>query len=444
MKKLTLFLFVFCAAALNSVAQDFEVSSRLKAHVEALCSESMQGRLAGTPGERMASDYVHDYFKSSGLVMLTDREGQDFAINQGGDTLYSRNILGFIEGSDEKLKDQYIIIGASFDGLGTNTLTINGMKQSQIYPGADANASGVAVMLELAKLAATHSYMFPRSLVFVGFGASEQGFAGSWYFANRAFGQMKNVAAMIDLNMMGGGTDRKFTYFSQIPLRYLTTVLDNTAQEPIVIYPSQAAGEIIQSDHLPFYDKNIPVVSFTTGMRREYHTIKDRPETLSYYDMELECNYLFYFLKSLASMEEAPALPSSSSSAAAKDSKSDKEDKIYSVAECDQRPEYSHSTERHFLETWVYKYLKYPRAALANGIQGKVLVTFVIEKNGQVTNVEIVSGVDDDLDEEALRVVSVSPKWTPGRIKGEKVRTRVTLPIEFRLTTESPKFRIKK
>ena len=424
------------------MAQDFEVSSRLRGHVEALCAESLQGRLAGSPGERIASDYVYDHMKSSGLLMLSDKEGQDFAISRGTDTIRSRNILGLVEGADDNLKGEYIIVGASFDGPGVNILTVNGKKQVQIYPGADANASGVAVLLELAQLVSTHRYMFPRSVLFVGFGASEQGFAGSWYFANRAFGQMEHVATMVDLNMLGRGCDGRFTYFSQMPLRYMTSILDGTSQEPVVIVPSAASGEITQSDHLPFYEKNIPVVSFTTGMHGEYHTVKDRPETLSYYDMELECNYLFYFLKTLASMSEVPVIPTSSAEASSQER--DGEEKVYAASDCDQRPQYSHSNEMHFLQSWVYKYLKYPPAALANGIQGKVIVSFVIEKNGQVTNVEVVSGVDDDLDEEALRVIKVSPKWAPGRINGEKVRTRVTLPVEFRLTTESPKFRIKK
>ena len=444
MKKTILTLALILAAASGSVAQDFEVSGRLRAHVMALCDESLRGRLAGTPGEKAASDYVYDCMESSGLLMPLDKEGQDFAIGRGNDTIWSRNIIGFVEGADPKLKDEYIVIGASFDAPGTNTLTVDGQKLEQVYPGADANASGVAVMLELARLAASYDFLFPRSLLFVGFGASEQGFAGSWYFANRAFGQMDKVVAMIDLNMLGGGPESRFTYFSQIPLRYLTTVLDKTCEEAIVIKPSMATGEIVQSDHLPFYDKDIPVVSFTTGMHRRYHTVKDSPEALSYSDMEFECNYLFYFLKTLASMQDAPRVPRSGAEHSAGIGVSDGGDKVYAAAECDQRPEFFRSGEMKFLESCVYKYLKYPPAALASGIQGKVMVSFVVEKDGRVTNVEVISGVDDDLDQEAVRVVSVSPKWSPGRIKGEKVRTRVTIPVEFRLTTQAPKFRIKK
>jgi len=428
---------LFCASV--SHAQDFEVSKALEYHVWRLCDESLGGRKAGSSGEREAASYLYNYLKKNGVVMMTDSRGQDFTI-AGKDTLSSLNVVGMVEGSDPELKNEYIVVGANIDNLGSNILDDNGQKVVQIYPGADANASGVAILMELAKLVAAHSYMFPRSIIFVGFGAAEMGFAGSWYFANRAFGQISSVKAMINLHMLGRGKDGRFSVFSQMPLRELTEILDQTRQEPVVIFPVSAPKEVQPSDHLPFYDLNIPVVCFSTGKSNEFRTLRDSPELLSYYDMELECNYLFYFLKTLASQNVVPAIKELE----LKDPSQDGGDKIYSAAALDKRPEYLHSDERQFLETWVYKYLKYPRAALSNGIQGKVLVSFVVEKNGMVTNVEVISGVDDDLDAEAVRVVSVSPKWSPGQIKGEKVRSRVVLPIEFRLTTSSPQFRIKR
>ena len=97
------------------------------------------------------------------------------------------------------------------------------------------------------------------------------------------------------------------------------------------------------------------------------------------------------------------------------------------------RPQFFHSNEKHFLTHWVYKYLKYPASAIRENVQGQVLVSFIIEKDGSVTNVEVEHGIDDRLDDEAVRVIAVSPKWIPGRIRGEKVRTRIVIPVEFRL-----------
>ena len=77
---------------------------------------------------------------------------------------------------------------------------------------------------------------------------------------------------------------------------------------------------------------------------------------------------------------------------------------------------------RRFLEKWVYQYLKYPEKALMEGTQGRVMVDFIIEKDGKVTGVRVAKGVSPELDAEAVKVVSASPKWKPGRVAGEKVR----------------------
>ena len=423
-------------------AQDFNVASSLQKHVEFLCDDKLEGRMAGTPGEKAAAGYVYDAFKKAGLVMLTDRDGQDFKIKDKGEEVSSCNIVGMIEGGDPSLRDEYIVIGANFDHLGINRLTVNGKTETQIFSGANANASGAAILMEIAKMAGEHSYMFGRSVIFIGFGASEKGMAGSWYFVNRAFSRIDKVRAMINLNMLGcGDKENPFSIFSQMPMKYLTGLLDNTAAEPVVLVPAEAPREITPSDHLPFYEKGIPIVSFSNGTTKEYHTVKDKPHLLDYQAMEMECNYIYHFLKVISN---TAVLPEAKAATYSEPGTGEKNDDVHSPAECDTRPQFFHNNEKAFLENWVYKYVKYPRRALEAGIQGKVLVSFIIEKNGEVTNVEVVSGVDEDLDEEAVRVVSVSPKWQAGRIKGEKVRTRLVVPVEFRLSTSKPKISIKK
>ena len=72
-------------------------------------------------------------------------------------------------------------------------------------------------------------------------------------------------------------------------------------------------------------------------------------------------------------------------------------------------------------------------SAIEQNVQGQVLVSFIVEQDGSVTDVRVEHGIDERLDDEAVRVVSVSPKWIPGQIKGRKVRTRIVIPVEFRL-----------
>ncbi|MDL2265300.1 energy transducer TonB [Parabacteroides sp. OttesenSCG-928-G21] len=82
---------------------------------------------------------------------------------------------------------------------------------------------------------------------------------------------------------------------------------------------------------------------------------------------------------------------------------------------------------------WLGKSIKYPIMAQENGIQGRVTCQFVVNKDGSVVDAVVVRGVDPSLDREALRVISVMPKWTPGEQRGKPVRVRYTLPIAFRL-----------
>ena len=83
--------------------------------------------------------------------------------------------------------------------------------------------------------------------------------------------------------------------------------------------------------------------------------------------------------------------------------------------------------------TWVQERLKYPVIAQENGIQGRVTVSFVVERDGSVSNIEVLASPDRSLSEEAVRVISTSPKWTPGKQRGMAVRVKYNLPLEFRL-----------
>ena len=86
------------------------------------------------------------------------------------------------------------------------------------------------------------------------------------------------------------------------------------------------------------------------------------------------------------------------------------------------------------LMKWIEQNKVYPQKALKKGIEGRVIVQFVVKKDGTVTNGKIVRGVDPLLDKEALRLVSIMPKWTPGKFDGKDIRSYYCLPITFKLT----------
>ena len=104
-------------------------------------------------------------------------------------------------------------------------------------------------------------------------------------------------------------------------------------------------------------------------------------------------------------------------------------DEVFNVVE--EMPIYLGGHEA--LMKYIQQNVKYPKEAQEKGVQGRVLVQFVVEKDGSITDAKILKSVDPQLDAEALRVVNAMPNWTPGKQKGEPVRTRFTLPVTFRL-----------
>lgn len=105
------------------------------------------------------------------------------------------------------------------------------------------------------------------------------------------------------------------------------------------------------------------------------------------------------------------------------------EEKVFDVVE--QMPTYPGGLEA--LNDYLMKHIKYPVIAEENGIQGKVIVTFVVEKDGSITDIVVVKSVDPALDKEAKRVVGTMPHWIPGKQNGSTVRVKFTLPVTFRL-----------
>lgn len=87
--------------------------------------------------------------------------------------------------------------------------------------------------------------------------------------------------------------------------------------------------------------------------------------------------------------------------------------------------------DHEYFRQWISENLRYPQRAAEAGIQGRVIVQFVVEADGSVTNVEVLRGVDPSLDQEAVRVIESSPRWEPGKQRGDPVRVRFTFPINF-------------
>lgn len=105
------------------------------------------------------------------------------------------------------------------------------------------------------------------------------------------------------------------------------------------------------------------------------------------------------------------------------------EDEIFEVVE--KNPEFSYNGMS--LIQYLGKSIKYPTIAQETGTQGRVIVQFVVNKDGSIVDVKVVRGVDPYLDKEAIRVISTMPKWKPGEQRGKPVRCKFTVPVMFKL-----------
>ena len=105
------------------------------------------------------------------------------------------------------------------------------------------------------------------------------------------------------------------------------------------------------------------------------------------------------------------------------------EDTIYNVVE--EMPQFPGGVSK--LMEFITKNLQYPESAQEQGIQGRVIAQYVVEKDGSVSNIRVIRGVSEELDAEAVRVLKLMPKWTPGKQNGKPVRCRYTIPVQFRI-----------
>ena len=417
----------FATSSLRDL-DDSEVVAAMKEHVAYLSSAMLEGRKAGSEGEKEAAKYMSDILSSYGIDLLSGQEGDLFGLRQeSGDTLRSRNVIGFIPGYDPALREHYIVIGARLDNMGCSDIMVNGEKRQTVYYGANGNASGLAMLAQLARKLKTNSVLLRRSVIIAAFGSSLDMGAGAWYFLNRSFAGADKIDAMINLDMLGTGSSGFYAYTaSNRDLDAIITRLSGTLQP---VLPRIVSLEPVNSDHRVFYDRQIPAVFFTTGMYPEYNSDRDTASVLEYDDMERELEYIYNFTLDLANGARPEFREKDE-----RMKKYVKDEDVVPYYECDVKPVFLGSSDPSvFMSKWVYVYLRYPREAVQAGVQGRVLVDFIIDTRGRVTDVKVIKGVSELLDAEAVRVISASPDWKPARVRGKKVKCEMSLYVDFKL-----------
>lgn len=115
-----------------------------------------------------------------------------------------------------------------------------------------------------------------------------------------------------------------------------------------------------------------------------------------------------------------------------KEVEEDVEEEAVPFAIVEQKPLFNGKDQNEFTK-WVFSNIVYPEIAKENGVQGRVTLQFIVDTDGSVKNVKVLRGIDSSLDKEAVRVVSSSPKWTPGKQRNKNVRVTFTFPVIFQL-----------
>ncbi len=189
----------------------------------------------------------------------------------------TRNVAMILQGNDEKLKNEFIIIGAHFDhlGLGGPGSSSRAVDTVAVHHGADDNASGVALMLELAKKFALTKNSHKRSIICIGFTGEEKGLLGSKYFTENPYIDLNNVNAMINLDMVGRLRETNMLQITGIGTAAGFRELIYSKSDTSLIKLTLSDEGYGPSDHSSFYVKNIPVLFYTTGAHLDYHTPAD-------------------------------------------------------------------------------------------------------------------------------------------------------------------------
>ncbi len=269
--------------ALAHLPEDF-TKKRMVDVVRMLSDDKVRGRGFGSAGLNQAADYIADRFRGAGLRPGGDREGSFFQTwrARGGEPprdAVLKNVVGILPGSKPEWAGQSVVVGAHYDHLGLGWPDAHKKDRGKIHPGADDNASGIAVLLELAEVLAK-SWKPERTVVFVAFSGEEAGRLGSKHYVKKAkrFPSSKAIA-MLNLDTVGRLEGRKLMILGAGTAREWNHIFRGVGY--VTGVPIQTVGrDIGSSDQKSFIDSGVPAVQVFSGPHLDYHRSTDTPDKI--------------------------------------------------------------------------------------------------------------------------------------------------------------------
>ncbi|MBX3440464.1 MAG: M28 family peptidase [Planctomycetaceae bacterium] len=298
------------AASVESTRPAPVTAAAVRQHIDYLASPRMAGR--GGPQRLLAAKYIRDHFGEAGLLPLFP-EGEFYqpvpgarAIGDDQDAeapIIGVNVGGWIPGSDPELCDEYVIISAHYDHLG--------IRNGELHPGADDNASGVSMLLETARAVSRMPVKPRRSVVFVAFDLEEELLWGSRWFAAHPPWPLERLKLFMTADMIGRSLGNLplptvFVLGSEhAPL--LQSTLDQVSV-PEGLEIARLGIDLIgtRSDYGPFRERQIPFLFFSTGQHADYHTPRDTPDLIDAEKVARVSNVVLAVALEISDSEEVP------------------------------------------------------------------------------------------------------------------------------------------
>ena len=294
----------------------------LKKHLYIVAGDDMQGRNTGEEGQKKAGRYLIDQYKKDGISF--PKGASDFyqpvpsafmtrAFSPKlGD---SENIWAYIEGTEKP--DEVLVISAHYDHVG--------MKNGEVYNGADDDGSGTVALLEIAQAfiqAKKDGYGPKRSILFLHVTGEEHGLHGSRYYSENPLFPIKNTIADLNIDMIGRrdeGHKDNGNYVYVIGSDRLSTDLHNINEEANKKYTNLKLDYTFnakddpnhfyeRSDHYNFAKKGIPIIFYFNGVHEDYHKQGDEPQKIEYDLLAKRTQLAFVTAWELANRENRPVV----------------------------------------------------------------------------------------------------------------------------------------
>jgi hypothetical protein len=285
-----------CIVALVSSATAQEVDTdALRSDVQRLASEAFEGRGLGTEGLDRTLEYLEKRFREVGLRPFGAEGYRQSFSGPGGTTLV--NLIGAIGDPDA---ERHAVIGAHYDHLGYGKKGEG--NHGTLHPGADDNASGVAVLLECARRLGEEK---TASLVlFVAFAGEEEGLLGSAHYVQEPARPLDRCTGMVNLDTVGRLSDGPLTIFGSGTATELAHVVRgvNYGFRFQLELPAQDPGG---SDQVSFVQRGVPALQIFSGAHADYHRPGDTPDKIDYAGLERIAAFTSELVLYLADREEA-------------------------------------------------------------------------------------------------------------------------------------------